>query len=61
MLISQILTTKGMRMSIPEVISAIVANLPNDPYALQKARGSLGGSKAHSFIAIIDGYVIRLR
>ena len=61
MLISKILTEKGMRKSVADVISGIVAILPNDPYALQKAIGSLGGAKAHSFITIVNGYVIRLR
>lgn len=61
MLITKILTKKGMRKSVSEVITAIANSLPNDPYALQKAKGSLGGAKAHAFITIINGYAIRLR
>ena len=61
MLISEVLTEKGMIMSTAEIVNAIAAKLPNDPYALQKARGSLGGAKAHSFISITDGYAKRLR
>ena len=60
-MISKVLTAKGMSMSVADVISAMVASMPNDPYAVQKACGSLGGAKTHSFIDISNGVVTRIR
>ena len=60
-MISRVLKAKGMTMTVADAISAMVASIPNDKYAMQKACGSLGGAKTHAFIEISNGMVTRLR
>jgi hypothetical protein len=60
--ISTVLTTKGMTMSISTLMNALKTRWPGDPYAAQKASGSIGGAVSHAFITIgSNGMVTRVR
>lgn len=49
-MITQVFTTKGMTLSVAEAYTRLIALNPGDPYAREKAAGSLGGSSRHGFI-----------
>ncbi len=61
-MIAKVLTTKGMAMDISKLIAALEQCWPNDPYAKNKAYGSLGGAVTNHFISIgTNGMVRRIR
>ncbi len=61
-MISTVLTTKGMTMSMSTLMNALAKCWPGDPYAAQKASGSIGGAVSHAFITIgSNGMVTRIR
>ncbi len=49
-MITQVFTVKGMTLSVASAYTALIALNPSNPYAKEKAAGSLGGSSRHGFI-----------
>ena len=61
-MISKVLITKGMTMSVSTLMDALTKCWPGDPYAVQKAAGSIGGAVHNAFITIgSNGIVTRIR
>lgn len=49
-MITRVFTTKGMTLSVADAYTSLMALNPGDPFASEKAAGSLGGSSRHGFI-----------
>ena len=49
-MITRVFTTKGMTLSVANAYTSLIALNPGDPFASEKAAGSLGGSASHGFI-----------
>ena len=61
-MIARVLTTKGMTMPMSTLMMQLTKCWPGDPYAVQKAAGSIGGAVHNAFIKIgINGMVTRIR
>ena len=61
-MIARVLTTKGMTMPLSTLMRALTKCWPGDPYAVQKAAGSIGGAVHNAFITIgFNGMVTRIR
>lgn len=50
-MITHVFTTKGMTLSVADAYAALIALNSGDPYAKEKAAGSLGGSSRYGFIS----------
>lgn len=49
-MITQVFTTKGMTLSVADAYTRLIALNPGDPFAKEKAAGSLGGSSRYGFL-----------
>ncbi len=60
-MVKRILKTVGARMSVVDYRNAVMGICASNPFAFEKAIGSLGGASRWGIVSIVNGIVTRLK
>lgn len=60
-MVKRILKTVGAKMSVVDYRNAVIGICASNPFAFEKAIGSLGGASRWGIVSIVNGVVTRLK